>query len=321
MSSHFLITGGAGFIGSHLCERLLKMGHKVTCIDNFDDFYPKEIKKSNTAVCLSYDAFKMIEQDISNIHLLEDVLTDNYDGIIHLAAKAGILPSILNSIEYSQVNIIGTQHMLEFARTKGIKKFIFASSSSTYGINNSCPWKEDETTLMPISPYASSKISGEILGKVYAHLYGIQFLALRFFTVFGPRQRPDLAIHKFVNSIQNDIPINLFGNGMTQRDYTFIDDIIDGIVSSLNYSETQYEVFNLGNNIPISLSDLINAIEVVLSKKAIINHLPMQPGDVPITYASIDKAKRLLNYGPKVNLTEGLQKFYNWYLHGKQSSI
>lgn len=309
---HILITGGAGFIGSHLSERLLLSGYLVTSIDNFDGFYSSGIKQKNLEVALMNSNFRFMELDIRNYKGLNEQLEDNYDLIIHLAAKAGVLPSIQNPFEYTETNIMGTQNLLEFAKNKGIQRFIFASSSSVYGINSNVPWSENDNVLRPISPYAATKVSGELLGQVYSSLYGIQFLALRFFTVYGPRQRPDLAIHKFTKKIIDGSPIPFFGDGQSRRDYTYIDDIVNGIVGVIGYEDSNYEIFNLGNNNPVTLIELIAIIESVVGKKAILEKLPIQIGDVPITYANIEKAQRLLDYQTTKSLKEGISSFYEW---------
>jgi UDP-glucuronate 4-epimerase len=228
-----------------------------------------------------------------------------------------VRPSILNPVSYQQTNVSGTQNMLEFARKKNIKQFVFASSSSVYGINKNVPWSEEDNLLFPISPYASTKISGELMGHVYSHLYNIRFIALRFFTVFGPRQRPDLAIHAFTKKILNQEPIPFFGDGKTRRDYTYVDDIVEGVISALHYKDSLYEIINLGNHQTVSLQEMLLTIETVLEKKAIIDQKPEQPGDVPQTFASIEKARRLLNYHPKTGFEEGVRKFYQWYTHSQ----
>ncbi len=307
---HILVTGGAGFIGSNLIRTLLLKNFKVTTIDNFDTFYPRDLKESNIADFRDNKNFNLIEGDIRNADDLESA--QNIDVIIHLAAKAGVRPSIKNPILYQDVNVSGTQNLLEYARKKGIKQFIFASSSSVYGVNANVPWHEEEQ-LLPISPYASTKLSGEMLGHVYSHLYGIRFLALRFFTVYGPGQRPDLAIHKFFKSISQGNPIPVFGDGSTSRDYTFVADTIQGIVSAIDYDKTNFEIINLGNHQTVTLSELITAIETVCGKKAIIDRQPEQPGDVPRTFANISKAQKLLNYSPSTELMEGLSAFYQWF--------
>lgn len=313
---NIIVTGGAGFIGSNLIEQLLLDSNNiVTCIDNFDNFYSKELKKNNLKSALKNPRFTFFEIDIRDAESLNKKLISNYDVIIHLAAKAGVRPSIEDPIEYQSVNVIGTQTLLEFARKKEIKKFIFASSSSVYGVNSNYPWKESDSDLKPISPYAASKLSGEFLGSVYSNLYDVQFLALRFFTVYGPRQRPDLAIHKFVKSIIKDETIQIYGDGSTSRDYTFIHDILDGIIGALNYNKTKFEIINLGNNTPTKLTELIKTIEKVTKKKAKLEYVPEKMGDVSITYASIDKAKNLLNYNPSISIELGIKNFVDWYLN------
>lgn len=307
-----LVTGGAGFIGSHLVEKLLENNYSVTIIDNFDPFYSKEIKMANMSSFISNPHITFIELDILNESDLETKLTGNYETIVHLAAKAGVRPSIENPLAYQDVNVKGTQNLLEFAKHRNIKQFIYASSSSVYGINKNFPWKESDAVLNPISPYASTKISGELLGHVYSHLFGIRFIALRFFTVFGPRQRPDLAIHLFSKKILKDEIIHFFGNGSTRRDYTYIDDTVQGIFNAIHYTRTPYEVFNLGNHHTVSLSEMISTLEEVFEKKAIIKHLSEQMGDVPITFADISKAQQLLNYMPKTNFKDGVISFKNW---------
>jgi UDP-glucuronate 4-epimerase len=252
---------------------------------------------------------------------MDDLLAlPEIDVIVHLAAKAGVRPSILNPVLYQDVNVAGTQNLLEFARQKEIKQFVFGSSSSVYGINEHVPWIEEEK-LMPISPYASTKLSCEMLGHVYSHLYGIRFLALRFFTVYGPAQRPDLAIHKFFNSILKGDAIPVFGDGSTSRDYTFVEDTIQGIEAAIDYKDTDFEIINLGNRQTVTLSQLIEAIENVCGKKAIVDRQPEQPGDVPQTYANIARAQKLLNYHPKTSLETGLKAFYEWYLDNQKSIL
>lgn len=310
--TEILVTGGAGFIGSHLIEQLLENNYKVTIVDNFDIFYSKKIKLKNISGVINNSYLKVIDIDILNTADLYARLTDQYEVIVHLAAKAGVRPSIEDPIAYQDVNVKGSQNMLEFARHKNIKQFIFASSSSVYGTNKNFPWKESDVALNPISPYASTKISGELLGHVYSHLFGIRFITLRFFTVFGPRQRPDLAIHQFSKKILNSEAINFFGKGITRRDYTYVADTVQGIFNAIQYTRTPFEVFNLGNHHTISLSEMIHTLETVFNKKAIIKHLPEQMGDVPITYADISKAEQLLNYVPKTNFKQGITKFKNW---------
>lgn len=308
-----LVTGAAGFIGSHLCDALIAQGHRVTAIDNFDPFYHRKVKESNIRGLINHPGFTLLELDITDAEALDRHLPVQIDTIVHLAAKAGVRPSISDPATYQSVNVLGTQNLLEQARKKEIPQFIFGSSSSVYGINENVPWTESDAVLQPISPYASSKVSGELLGHVYAHLYPIRFLALRFFTVYGPRQRPDLAIHRFFRMIDEDYAIPVFGDGTTLRDYTYVGDIVSGICAALEYKASKYEIINLGNNQTIALSDLIAQIEQVIGKKAILNRLPPQPGDVPQTSADITKAHQLLDYFPQTSLREGLQAFYDWY--------
>jgi UDP-glucuronate 4-epimerase len=318
---HYLITGGAGFIGSHLIRHLLKneKGCFVTCIDNFDSFYSKDIKELNISEFRNDSNFRLRIYDLSRTRVkeLSATISEPVDVIVHLAAKAGVRPSILNPLSYQEANVIGLQNLLDFAKEKNIKQFVFASSSSVYGINDHFPWKEDEQ-LLPISPYAMTKLAGEMLGHVYSELYGIRFIALRFFTVYGPAQRPDLAIHKFTKTILSDKAISMYGDGNTSRDYTYVDDIIQGIVAAIKYDNTNFEIINLGNNYSVSLKELINSIEKVLGKKAIIKQFPEQPGDVPKTFADISKAKQLLVYEPKTKLNEGLERFYEWFKQHKE---
>jgi len=314
--SHVLVTGGAGFIGSHVVERLLELNHTVTVIDNFDPFYARTIKEKNISSFIANPKVRFIELDICDEVSLNEKLDYKYDAIIHLASKAGVRPSINNPVAYQQVNVAGTQHLLEFAKRKGIVQFVFASSSSVYGINKNVPWKESDGLLNPISPYASTKISGELLGHVYSHLFGIRFIALRFFTVFGPRQRPDLAIHAFSKKMLAQQPIDFYGDGNTKRDYTYIDDIVNGVVSALYYDKTNYEIINLGNHHTVSLSEMLSVLEDVLDVKAIINQLPEQPGDVALTYADISKAGQLLKYHPETPFREGIVQFKNWLING-----
>lgn len=307
------VTGGAGFIGSHLIDRLLKEGHTVTNIDNFDPFYDESIKRENIKGHLEYASYTQHEVDIRDKETLDKAISDDTDVIVHFAAKAGVRPSIADPIAYQEVNVAGTQNMLEVAREKDIKQFVFASSSSVYGKNPNVPWKEDDAVLQPISPYASTKVSGELLGHVYSHLYDIRFLALRFFTVYGPRQRPDLAIYKFLKLMSEGKEITLYGDGSTRRDYTYIDDIINGIIAAIEYKNSMYEVINLGNNQTVELLELVEAIEKVSGITAKKNFGPEQPGDVKQTWADVIKAGMLLKYKPDYSIELGLEKFFNWY--------
>lgn len=314
-----LLTGHAGFIGSHLLERLILEGHTVFGVDNFDPFYAIDIKQGNLASAreaampgqLTELKFDLSDSD-AYAKLGEATRDSPFDAIIHLAAKAGVRPSIADPVGYQRANVIATQNLLEFARDQSISQFVFAGSSSVYGVNPNVPWSEDDAVLRPISPYASTKVSGELLGHVYSHLYGIRFLSLRFFTVYGPRQRPDLAIHKFTRMILDDQPIPVFGDGSTRRDYTYVADIVDGINAALHYDKTAYEVINLGNDQTVTLTEMIETIETALGKKAIIDRQPDQPGDVPQTWANIEKAKVILGYTPKTKFRDGLELFVEW---------
>jgi UDP-glucuronate 4-epimerase len=308
---HALVTGGAGFIASHLVDSLLADGWRVTAIDNFDSFYARSLKEQNVAAHRVHPAYTLVEADIRDWEAL-DRLREHYDVIVHLAARAGVRPSIEQPRLYQEVNVAGTQNMLEFCRTREIRQFVFASSSSVYGVNGNVPWSEDEAVLRPISPYASTKVSSELLGHAYSHLYGIRFLALRFFTVYGPRQRPDLAIRKFAELMLRGESIPLFGSGDARRDYTYVDDTVAGIRAAMDYDGSRYETINLGNDHAVSLSELVSSLEAVLGIRARLQHLPDQPGDVPQTWANIDKARRLLGYRPQTRLPEGLRRFANW---------
>jgi UDP-glucuronate 4-epimerase len=308
-----LVTGAAGFIGSHLCERLLADGHQVVGLDNFDPFYNPQVKRSNIAGCISKKEFTLIEGDIRDDICVETVLKANsIEMIFHLAAKAGVRPSIENPLEYQDVNVRGTLVVLEAAKKYGVKKFIFASSSSVYGNNEKVPFAETDNVDNPISPYAATKKAGELICYTYSHLYEINMTCLRFFTVYGPRQRPDLAIHKFTKLINDGKPIPVFGDGSMMRDYTYIGDIIEGVIGAMNACKG-YEIYNLGESRPIRLDMLIRSIEAALGKKAIINRLPPQQGDVVKTYADVGKAIKGLGYQPKTQLDDGLKKFVEWY--------
>ncbi len=308
-----LVTGGAGFIGSHLVDRLLAEGHRVAVVDNFDPFYDPAIKENNVAEHLKHDNYRLHRIDIRDLDAMREELPGDFDCIVHLAAKAGVRPSIEDPVGYQETNVRGTQNLLELAKEWKTPQFIFASSSSVYGVNPNVPWSEDELVLRPISPYASTKMSGELLGHVYSHLYGIRFLALRFFTVYGPRQRPDLAIHKFTRLISEEKPVPFFGDGSTSRDYTFVSDTVNGILGAIRYSASDYEIFNLGNDATVTLSEMVEAIEKAVGKPANLKRLGDQPGDVPRTWARIKKARKLLDYAPLTAFPEGIARFQEWY--------
>lgn len=341
---NYLITGGSGFIGSHLAEQLLKNGHSVINIDNFDDFYDYKIKIQNTLESLgqlpNFD-FEDKERDIQK--LISEINSENYhiyyqdirdksglkrifenhkiDLVIHLAALAGVRPSIERPLDYEEVNIHGTMNLWELCKEFNIDKFVCASSSSVYGNNEKIPFSETDNVDNPISPYAATKKAGEILGHVYHHLYKIDMIQLRFFTVYGPRQRPDLAIHKFTKLISENKEIPFYGDGSTARDYTFIDDIIDGILKSIDYLETHdsvYEIINLGESEVVNLNEMVSTIENTLRKNAVRKSLPMQPGDVNKTNADISKAKILIGYKPTTNFQNGIKIFVEWFLRKQE---
>ena len=318
-----LITGGAGFIGSHLSERLLKEGNKVFIIDNFNDYYDPKIKRNNVEevkkTCLvnniPLDNYKIFEGDIRDNDFLKEVFTNKIDSIMHLAAMAGVRPSIQNPSLYYDVNITGTVNLLERCRENNIKQFVFASSSSVYGNNEKIPFSEGDRVDNPISPYAATKKSGELLCHTYHHLFDMNIACLRFFTVYGPRQRPDLAINKFTTLIMEDKEIPFYGDGTTSRDYTYVEDIVSGIVSSINYVNKEkkvFEIFNIGGDKTVSLSEMVETIEEVLGRKAKLNRLPMQPGDVNRTCADISYSKKIIGYNPQTSFKEGIRKFIQW---------
>ena len=306
-----LVTGGAGFIGSHTVEALLQRGHRVTVVDDFNDFYDPSVKRRNATV-FSGQA-ELVEADIRDAARLKDVFArGHFETVIHLAARAGVRPSLAQPQLYTEVNVLGTQRVLEFARTFGVRKFIFASSSSVYGVNQKVPFCEDDPIFKPISPYAATKLAGEALCHVYHHLYGLDMVCLRFFTVYGPRQRPDLAIYKFTRAIAAGKPIELFGDGSARRDYTYIDDILQGIMACVDRT-FGFEIINLGESQTTSLLDLVALIERAVGQKAAVRMLPPQPGDVPVTFADITKARRLLSYNPQVKIEDGLPRFVEWF--------
>jgi UDP-glucuronate 4-epimerase len=309
-----LVTGGAGFIGSSLVEKLTNENHNVFCLDNFDTFYDPLIKRQNIEQCLGKNNYTLIEGDIRDKIILNKIFAENeIELVIHLAARAGVRPSILEPELYYDVNVVGTLMLLEAMKAANVTRMIFASSSSVYGNNEKVPFSESDNVDFPISPYAATKKAGELLCHTYHHLYGFDIFCLRFFSVYGPKQRPEMAIHNFASKILDDRPISVYGDGTSKRDYTFIEDIVDGTVSAM-YKLKGYEVINLGESKTYSLNTVIALLEKSLSKKAIINKLPSQPGDVHLTNADISKAKSLIGYEPKTNLEEGISKFVSWLL-------
>ncbi|MGB2986988.1 MAG: NAD-dependent epimerase/dehydratase family protein [Phycisphaerae bacterium] len=311
--SRILVTGGAGFIGSHLCEALLRGRHKVTALDNFDDFYDPAVKRRNLEAALANEHLSLVEGDIRDEGLVDEVVGNGVDVIVHLAARAGVRPSIEQPLLYADVNVRGTMVLLEACRRHGVGRFVFASSSSVYGNNKKIPFAESDSVDDPISPYAATKKAGELLCHTYHHLYGIAVTCLRLFTVYGPRQRPDLAIHKFAGLIEAGRPIPVFGDGSMMRDYTYVDDTIDGIMRAIQHCEKGYRIYNLGESQPVSLSELIAMLEEVMGKKAIIDRQPRQPGDVDRTYADVTLAGRVLGYQPSTDLKTGLARFVDWF--------
>jgi len=308
-----LVTGGAGFIGSHIVKRALRDGHAVCVLDNFNDFYARPIKEANVAAFEG--GAEVVEGDICDAGLAVDLVArGKFDVIIHAAARAGVRPSVENPRAYIETNIGGTHNMLEAARAGGVGQFVFASSSSVYGLARKVPFSEDLPLPQTLSPYAATKLAGEHLCGNYSHLYGLRVACLRFFTVYGPGQRPDLAIHKFTHAIATGRPIQQFGDGTTRRDYTYVDDIVQGVMGALSYRRTPFEIFNLGESQTTTLSELIASIEEALGKKAVIERLPEQQGDMPLTCADINKARALLGYNPRVPIAQGIPKFVEWYL-------
>lgn len=324
MSQHVLITGGAGFIGSHLTRRLLGRGDRVTVLDDFNDYYDPARKRHNVAPLLGRADYRLVEGDIRDQALVEGLFAGRlldphrdagwggFDGVVHLAARAGVRPSLKEPILYEDVNCIGTLRLLEAARHHGPRNFVFGSSSSVYGINEKVPFSEEDRIDLPISPYATTKRTGELLCFNYSHLYGLRTSCLRFFTVYGPGQRPEMAIHKFTALLARGEKIPMYGTGDSRRDYTYIDDIVDGIVAAYDLAPA-FEIFNLGGAETTRLVDLVHWLAEELAVEPTIEYLPDQPGDVPITYADVVKAGRLLGYSPRVNIREGLRRFVAWY--------
>ncbi len=307
-----LITGGAGFIGSNLADRLLKMGNSIVVIDNFNDFYDPAIKRHNVSHNLTNPDYRLVEGDITDKALIDNIFKEEkFEMIVHLAARAGVRPSIKKPREYFETNVIGTINLLEAMRQYGPNKLVFASSSSVYGNNPKVPFSETDLVDNPVSPYAASKKSCELIASTYHGLYGFHIFAFRFFSVYGPRQRPEMAIASFAGKIIRGEEISLFGDGSSSRDYTYIDDIIDGLISSLDKT-CGFEIFNLGESTPITLLALVELLEKKLGKKAKIKYMPAQPGDVERTFADVSKSKKILGYNPSTSIDEGIEKYCNW---------
>jgi len=311
---NFLVTGGAGFIGSHVCERLLHSGHSVWALDDLNTFYDPQLKRRNLRDIQSLaKPFEFTQGDLTDRAALDELFGSvKFDQVIHLAARAGVRPSLAEPALYQRVNVEGTVNILEAARLTGVKKITIASSSSVYGVNSKVPFAESDPIFAAISPYAASKLACEALGHVYHHVYGMDVAMLRFFTVYGPRQRPDLAIHKFAKLISAGKPIPVFGDGSTARDYTYVTDTVDGVIACTQ-KQLGFEIFNLGESQTVTLSYLIELIEKELGKKAIIDRQPPQPGDVPITFADVSKARARLGYHPHIKIEQGIKMFIDWF--------
>jgi UDP-glucuronate 4-epimerase len=312
---NILVTGGAGFIGSHLVGRLLgEGGWQVCVVDDFNDFYDPELKRANVALHAGREGFRLYEADIRDRAALERIFKETaFDVVVHLAARAGVRPSLTEPLLYAETNINGTLNLLELARERGTGQFVFGSSSSVYGENEKVPFAEDDPVFRPISPYAATKAAGELLCHTYSHLWGLRCVCLRFFTVYGARQRPDLAIHKFARLISRGRSIPVFGDGTTRRDYTYVDDIIEGVRAAIDYDASVYEVINLGESRTVELRELIALLEKELGREAVIDRQPLQPGDVPQTFADITKARSLLGYNPQTDIGEGIRRFVEWF--------
>ncbi len=313
MGQTILVTGAAGFIGSHLAEFLVERGDHVVCLDNLNTYYDPAIKRRNVASLLESGSFELVEGDIRDVDLVNKVFDDHeLDGVIHLAAMAGVRPSLERPVYYHDVNCTGTTVLLEAARDHGVLRFVFGSSSSVYGGNERVPFQESDDVSIPVSPYAATKRAGELTCHTFHHLYGMDIPCLRFFTVYGPRQRPEMAIHKFVRLVEAGEALPIFGDGTTERDYTYVDDILDGIVKAYDHAKG-YRIYNLGESSTISLKDLVTAIGEATGKEPRVDWQPMQPGDVVRTYADVSRAKDELGYAPSTGVREGLAKFVAWY--------
>jgi UDP-glucuronate 4-epimerase len=320
---NLLVTGGAGFIGSHLSARRLARGDRVVVIDDFNDFYDPALKRENVRGLAAHPRFRLVEGDIRDRSLvLRTFAEEGFDAVAHLAARAGVRPSLKDPVLYEEVNCVATLHVLEAAVAYGRPLFLFASSSSVYGINSKLPFSEDDPIDRPISPYATTKRTGELQVYNAHHLHGLRAICLRFFTVYGPRQRPEMAIARFIRSIDEGVPIPFYGDGSSRRDYTYIDDITDGVEAALDrVPDSGFEIVNLGGARPVTLSDLVSEIERATGKKARLDRQPPQPGDVPVTYASVEKAERLLGFRARVPLTEGIERSVQWFRHRKVDAI
>jgi UDP-glucuronate 4-epimerase len=311
--SPILVTGGAGFIGSHLVDRLLAEGERVIVLDDFNDFYDPALKRENVRAHLMDAAYTLVEGDIRDKGLVDRLFAEHGIGrVVHLAARAGVRPSLTAPYLYESTNVTGTLNILEACRVHGVSKLVFGSSSSVYGVNERVPFAESDPIARPISPYAATKAAGELYCHSYSHLYDLPIVCLRFFTVYGPRQRPDLAINKFARLISSGQPIPVFGDGATERDYTYVADTVAGIRAALDYDQSRFEIFNMGNSQTVSLTRLITVIETALGQPALIDRQPMQPGDVPRTFADMAKARQLLGYAPNTAIEEGIARFVAW---------
>jgi UDP-glucuronate 4-epimerase len=318
MKDTILVTGAAGFIGSHLAERLVRLGYRVVGLDNFDDFYPPDVKRDNIRSLEAEEGFYMTEGDIRDTSLLARVFSENdIRRVAHLAARAGVRPSLEQPVLYQDVNIKGTINLLEASRTHGVSQFIFASSSSVYGLNGKAPFKEELNVNYPLSPYAASKASAELFCRTYSHLYSLPMVVIRPFTVYGPRQRPEMAIHHFTRMIDRDEEITIFGDGSTSRDYTYIGDIISGLEAALAYQGDLFQVFNLAAGRTVQIGYLLKLIEEAMGKKARVNYAMLSPGEGPLTLADISKAQTIIGYQPRVSIEEGVSLFVRWYLTKK----
>lgn len=309
-----LITGGAGFIGSHVADRLLEEGWRVIAVDNFDPYYPESAKRRNVRDQVGHPRYTLHELDICAAPELRERIDEPVDVVVHLAARPGVRASLQDPLASEHINVRGTASVLELARELEVPQFVFGSSSSVYGVNPSVPWREEDEVLLPISPYAATKVSGEMLGHVYSHLFPMRFVALRFFTVYGPRQRPDLAIHKFALKMLEGEAIPLYGHGDTRRDYTFVADIVSGVRAAMDYAGEPYTIINLGCGRTVSLTEMVQALEEVMGMDASVDRAPEQPGDVPQTWADISKARSELGYAPTTSLREGMTAFRDWLL-------